>query len=153
MSWATVEETLTWTGATVSQAELEAAQGLVEMFAGTTELASDAGNISSTNLRHLKKANAYQAAWMQEHPDVFTAMDISEMAEGSGSGMSITLANNGVILAPAARMALSQLSWKAVRSIRVRPRNERARRRIEAQFNIDGFDTVDDYGSGEWRPL
>ncbi|MDQ0907790.1 hypothetical protein QFZ22_003775 [Streptomyces canus] len=153
MSWATPAETLTWTGTTVSQAELEASQGIIEMLAGTTELASDAGNISSTNLRHLKKANAYQAAWMQEHPDVFTAMDISQMAEGGGSGMSITLANNGVFLAPMARMSLSQLSWKAVRSIRVRPRNEAARRRIEAQYSLDGFETGDDCGSGEWRAL
>lgn len=151
MSWPTIAETLTWTGATVSQAELEIAQAVVEEFAGTTEEASDAGRISTTNLRHLKKAVAFQAAWMQEHPDFFSAMDISSMAEGSGSGMRIDLANtSATFLAPFARMCISQLSWKATRSIRVRPRNRLARQRIEDRYLPYGYRSTD---PGCWEEL
>ncbi|MBT2365241.1 hypothetical protein J7E88_07880 [Streptomyces sp. ISL-10] len=149
MSWASPAETLTWTGATVTQAELEMAQSIIELFAGTTELASDAGRISTKNLRLLKKAVAYQAVFMQEHPDLFTSMDMTEMAEGSGSGMQISLTAYGLYLAPLAKMCISQLSWKAVRSIRVRPRDGEARRRIEAQSR-----DRDDYeGCGNWEAL
>lgn len=151
MSWPTIAEALTWTGLTFTQTELEMAQGIVEMPAGTTEDASDAGRISSTNLRHLKKAVAYQAAWMREHPDAFSSMDISAMAEGSGSGMRIDLASDSATyLAPLARQCIKQLSWKAARSIRVRPRNKVARQRIENRYLPYGFSSTD---PGCWEEL
>lgn len=151
MSWATPEETLTWTGATVTPPELEMAQAIVEEFAGTTEEASDAGRISSANLRRLKKAVAFQAAYMQQHPDVFSAMDIKAMAEGSGSGMRIDLASEtAVFLAPMVRQILRRLSWFAARSIRVRPPNRTARARIEQRYLPPGFTTDD---SGCWEEL
>ncbi|WP_328937679.1 hypothetical protein OG288_15840 [Streptomyces tauricus] len=148
MSWPTISETQTWTGATVTQPELEMAQVIVELFAGTTELASDAGRIRSKNLRLLKLAVAYQAAFMQEHPDLFTSMDMTEMAEGSGSGMSISLTAYGVFLAPLAKTCIGQLSWRGTRAIRVRSRNDRVRRRIEDQSR--GMGNSDTCG---WEPL
>lgn len=116
MSWATVAETLTYTGITVGQDNIDAAQAMVELFADVTEDSND--NISSKNLRLLKMAVAYQAAWMTDHPDVFTNVDVSTMLQ---DGLQFTNAHaNAGILAPMAKRAIDRLSWRRNRSIRIR---------------------------------
>lgn len=118
MSWATVAETLTYTGITVGQDNIDAAQAMVELFADVTEDSND--NISSKNLRLLKMAVAYQAAWMTDHPDVFTNVDVSTMLQ---DGLQFTNAHaNAGILAPMAKRAIDRLSWRRNRSIRIRQR-------------------------------
>jgi hypothetical protein len=116
MSWATVAETLTYTGITVGQDNIDAAQAMVELFADVTEDSN--ANISSKNLRLLKMAVAYQAAWMTDHPDVFTNVDVSTMLQ---DGLQFTNAHaNAGILAPLAKRAIDRLSWRRNRSIRIR---------------------------------
>jgi hypothetical protein len=118
MTWATAAETLTYTGIDVTDAEVAQAQFIVELFADTTEDASDAGLISSKNLRFLKMAVAYQAAWITEHPDLFTHVDVSTMLQ---DGLQFTRGHeNAMVLAPFARRAINRLSWKRNRSIKVR---------------------------------
>ncbi len=119
MAWANTAETLSYTGITVSQDTLDSAQFMVEVFADVTEVSSDAGNISAKNLRLLKLAVAYQAAWMTAQPDLFTRSDVGLMTQ---DGISFTSphANSG-ILAPMARRAIDRLSWRRNRSQRIRP--------------------------------
>lgn len=138
MSWATVAETLTYTGITVTEAEVEQAQAIVELFCDTSEEASDAGLISSKNLRFLKMAVAYQAAWITEHPDLFTHVDVSTMLQ---DGLQFVAGHeNAFLLAPFARRSINRLSWKRNRSIRAR----RSRRQTNAGIRrIEYMGTID----------
>jgi hypothetical protein len=119
MAWATTAETLSYTGIAVSQDNIDAAQAMIELFADVTEASSDAGNISLKNLRLLKLAVAYQAAWMTMQPDLFTRSDVGLMTQ---DGISFTSphANSG-ILAPMSKRALDRLSWRRNRNQRIRP--------------------------------
>jgi len=119
MAWATTAETLSYTGIAVGQDNIDAAQVMIEIFADVTEASSDAGNISPKNLRLLKLAVAYQAAWMTSQPDLFTRTDVGLMTQ---DGISFTSphANSGV-LAPMAKRAIDRLSWRRNRNQRIRP--------------------------------
>lgn len=119
MTWATTSDTLSYTGITVSQDTLDSAQAMVELFADVTEASSDDGLISTKNLRLLRLAVAYQAAWMTNQPDLFTRSDVGLMTQ---DGISFTSphANSG-ILAPMAKRAIDRLSWRRNRSQRIRP--------------------------------
>jgi len=142
MAWATEAETLTYTGITVTSAEIEQAQAIVELFADTSIEASDAGLISSKNLRFLKMAVAYQAAWITEHPDLFTHVDVSTMLQ---DGLQFVAGHeNAFVLAPFARRSINRLSWKRNRSIRARRSKRQTAagiRRIEYMGTIDHINT------------
>lgn len=123
MTWATLDDLSGINvGVAVTQEHLDMAQEVVELFAGTTEDASDAGNISSRNLRHLRTAVKYQAIWLSHHPEVLTALDVDSV---SADGVSTTYAHiDARLLAPLAHRAIARLSWKQ-RGARVRNRNGR----------------------------
>lgn len=159
MAWATIAETLTYTGITVTSAQLAQAQAMVEMFADVTEEAN--ANISTKNLRFLKMAVAYQAAWITEHPDLFTHVDVSTMLQ---DGLQFTRGHeNAMLLAPMARRSINRLSWRRNRSIKVRPSKRRTLRgatQIEymgtmynggRSYNSEGssFDNTNDGGIWE----
>lgn len=118
-AWAEPSDVELYTGATATEAELAQAQVLVELFAGTTIIASNSGNISGTNERHLMLAVCYQTAWMQVHPDVYTSVDADSY---SGDGASFQPSHvNAHLLAPLAKRHLDRLTWSR-RPLRARPR-------------------------------
>lgn len=119
-TWASTSDVTTYTGMTVTAAQVEQAQAVIELFADTTTDASDAGNIYPKNLRLLKLAVAYQAAWITQHPDAFTNIDLNNFNQDQVSG---TLAHaNALILAPLAKRCIDRLSWKRTRPLRIGPR-------------------------------
>ncbi len=110
MAWATDDDVVTITGREATQESLAAAQVIVEIFSGTTELASDDELIASRNLRHLKTAVAFQAVWLDAHPDVLEAMDVEGVSQ---DGLNATYANaNAHLLAPLANRCIARLSWR-----------------------------------------
>src|SRR5689334_17838845 len=115
MPWATTSDVTTYTGITATAGQVEQAQAVVEMFADTTVDAFDGGAISAKNLRLLKLAVAYQAAWITQHPDAFTSMDASSVSQDQVSA-TFTHANAG-ILAPLAKRCIDRLSWKRIRPL------------------------------------
>ncbi|MFF4346805.1 hypothetical protein [Streptomyces sp. NPDC001530] len=117
MPWATTSDVTTYTGLTVTGAQVEQAQAVVELFADTTEDASDGGAISAKNLRLLKLAVSYQAAWITQHPDAFTSMDTTSVSQDQVS--ATWLHANAGILAPLATRCIDRLSWKRIRPLRV----------------------------------
>lgn len=134
MAWATISETQTYTGIAVGQDNIDAAQAMIELFADVTE---DCTNISSKNLRMLKMAVAYQAAWISDHPDVFTHVDVSTMLQ---DGVQFTNAHaNAGVLAPMAKRALDRLSWRRNRSIRIRQRRSSAINHQYFQYGPGGL--------------
>lgn len=116
-AWADIADVLTFTGITVTDADLVKAQDIIELFSGTTFLATE--NLSSTNLRRLNRAVAYQAAWMSLHPDVYTNVDVDSVSQ---DGVNYTPGHeNAALLAPLADRHLRRLTWR-LRPLRVRRR-------------------------------
>jgi len=147
MSWATVQDVATYTGATATDPQIAQAQAMVELFADTTEDASDAGLISTKNLRLLRMAVSYQAAWMQVHPDLFTHHDAQSVQQDS---VAYTPPHaNASLLAPLAKRCIDRLSWRRTRSLRVGPMA--GGRRIPRRMNTT--DAVLDDHDPRWVPL
>lgn len=118
MSWATDDDVVTITGREATQEALAVAQVIVEIFSGTTELASDEDLIATRNLRFLKNAVAFQAVWLDAHPDVLEAMDVAGVSQ---DGLNATYATaNAHLLAPLADRCINRLSWR--RQIQTGPR-------------------------------
>jgi len=107
--WATAADVKTITGVTVTADDVTRAQFIVELFAGTTTATSDNGLLSTWNLRMLKWAVAFQAAWMKSKPDIYTNVDMDGVSQ---DGVSGTYGNeNANLLAPLALRCLRRLSW------------------------------------------
>lgn len=147
MTWASTSDVITYTGVNATAAQVEQAQAVVEMFADTTLDASDAGNISPKNLRLLKMAVAYQAAWITAHPDAFTNVDLTNFNQDQVSG-TLTHAN-ALILAPLAKRAIDRLSWKRIRPLRIGARGGYGN--IPRTMNTTS--AVMDDGDPRWRPI
>lgn len=147
MTWATVSDVATYTGVTATTSQVAQAQTVIEMFADTTIDASDAGNISAKNLRLLKLAVAYQAAWITQHPDAFTNVDLTNFNQDQVSG---TLAHaNALILAPLAKRCVDRLSWKRIRPLRIGPRSTAGH--IPRTMNLTSAVMDDD--DPRWQPM
>lgn len=148
MTWATTSDVATYTGTTATAAQVEQAQAMVEVFADTTEDASDAGGISPKNLRLLKLAVAYQTAWMIQHPDAFTNIDVSQVQQ---DGVVATMQhNNALVLAPMAKRCIDRLSWRRIRSLRIGPMRG-AGSGIPRRMNLTS--AVRDDNDPRWQPL
>lgn len=143
MGWATEDDVVTVTGREATAENLALGQTIVELFSGTTDLASDDGLISSRNLRMLRNAVAFQAVWLDNHPDVVEAMDVEGVSQ---DGLNATYANaNAHLLAPLAKRHIDRLSW--FRQIRVGA----AHRRVAAdRGNRDSAVRDDQFA---WDPL
>jgi hypothetical protein len=145
MGWATADEAFEWTGREPSTESLKLAQTMIEMFSGTTTIASDDGLISSRNLRLLGQAVAFQAVWLDAHPDVLEAMDVEGVSQ---DGLSAQYASaNAHLLAPMAQRMINRLSWG--REIRV-GRGRWSTRAASDRGNRDSAVRDDQY---EWTPM
>lgn len=147
MAWATAAETLAYTGITPTAAQLTQAQGVIELFADVTIAASDAGNISEKNLRLLKQATAYQAAWITQHPDAFSSMDTTSFSQDQVS--ATFLHANAGILAPLAKRCIDRLSWKRIRPLRIGRRGDAP----SIPRTLNATSAVMDDRDPRWRPM
>lgn len=117
MPWATTSDVIAFTGINATAAQVDQAQGVVEMFADVTE---DSVTLAPKNLRLLKQAVAYQAAWITQHPDWAVNMDTTNVSQDQVS--ATFLHANAGILAPLAKRCIDRLSWKRNRGLRIRRR-------------------------------
>lgn len=114
-NWATAAEVLALTGQTVTDAQITAANGLIDTFANVTDLARD--NLSARDLRLLSKATGYQAVWMAAQVDVLTRVDVKRIQQDA---MDVVPGNDdAMFLAPLAKRCLDRLSWRKSRSVRI----------------------------------
>lgn len=147
-TWASIADVELYTRISVSQEDLNAAQAMVEMFSDAVynQTVDASGNalIGSKNLRLLKMAVAYQAAWMIDRPDLFTHVDIGSMNQ---DGIFFVYKHeNAGLLAPMARRAISRLSWRRNKNIQIRPYDYRKfNRRIIQDSLGDVTITSDSY--------
>lgn len=134
------------TGATVEADVLAQAHGVIDVFSGADD--DDVADLSDRDLRLLRMAVCYQAAWMVSQIDVLSRMEVKSLGQ---DGSSVTPArSDSMVLAPLAQRCIRQLSWKGARSLPVRP-----------QRRFGAFGTFEEYSDawlrdecpGAWRPL
>ena len=113
-SWATVDDVATFTGLSVTTAQLMMAQAIIDMFAGRTY---DAQPRTGTRDQYwLKLAVVYQAAWLTSQPDLFQRIDLAAITM---SNRAVALKDDSLRIAPLASKALSKVSWLRGRSLHV----------------------------------
>ena len=113
-TWATTQDVLTFTGVTVTDAQLAIASGTVDMHVKRTY--DDVSRVGTRDQYWLKLALCYQAAWLSGQYDMFVRMDITSL----GQSRSITqFGPNAMTLGPLAKKALKNVSWLKSRSLHV----------------------------------
>ncbi|MFC9001104.1 hypothetical protein ACFT7U_36135 [Streptomyces rochei] len=107
-------------GVSVDNATLLRAQGIIETAAGRPEEMIT----GTTDLLWLKKATAYQCAYMEDDPmSVFEQPNLESATQGDNK---MVFGDHDVWLSPLAERALGNLSWKKSRSIKTKPFDYRA---------------------------
>lgn len=108
--WATPDSVLALTGVTVTEDQCAQAQGVIELFSeADPDSRSAAGGLSPRNLNLVKKATAYQAAWIPAHPDWAQNIDATSVQQ---DGVVIATPNaNAWVCAPLAWRCITRLSW------------------------------------------
>lgn len=148
MTWASIADVANMTSIAVTQAQLLAAQAIIDMHSETTVNARI--NIRPRDRWRLRQAVAYQAAWMSDTPDVFTRNEISSAGHAATSFAFVS--PESVTLSPLAKNALSKLSWKRSRSVRIRVQRRGGLSLRQRWYDME-HDTGDYEGSAYWSPL
>lgn len=110
--WASTSDVTVITGAEVTDQQLAQAQGVIELLVGRTPEANP--RMRSKDLTWLKRAVAWEAAWLGSKPDLLTQSDVNSVNQ---DGATADLKPDAQILAPLARRALKRLSWRGNRSV------------------------------------
>lgn len=122
MEWATTEDVTEITGHIVTAPTLAIARGIVETLTGLFE-SIERPDISDRDLEWLKRAVAYQAAFVKDNPDLFSRIDVTNASQ---DGEAVTFRNvDAHLLAPLARKCIRRLSWRQA----TRPEDRAAERR------------------------
>jgi len=118
VSWATPEEAASFTGRTVDQAALDAAQSVIDLYTDLHE-GVDPGLIDARTMRILKQAVAWQAVWQGAQGDTF-GTGVVKKSETLGD-YSYTRqddpAGDDIVLAPMAARWIGRLKWRRTRTI------------------------------------
>jgi hypothetical protein len=146
-SWATPDDVQSLTGKTVDDAEIDIAAGIIEVSSAIGDAATKEGVILSTrNKDWLRRATAYQAAFMADHPDYFSRMDVDSFTQ---DGATASIKADGLVLAPMARRCIKRLSWTGVRTV-----FSRDQQRPLSRFGDRPPYTSDDYDDSlPYKPL
>lgn len=114
MSWATPVEASSITGLNITQSELDIAQGILELWVGDID-EKRLPKVKSRDVKLLKKAVSYQAAWMQSKPALFERSDVDNVIQESYQFVKGDQDTH--VLAPLAKNAIMKLSWRRARTI------------------------------------
>jgi hypothetical protein len=122
-TWVTGAEASAITGITVSDAQVQVAQGVIDIYSNRTAAAS--GVFSKRDLNWLKAATAWQAAWQPAQAGYTSRSRVKSVSQ---DGLSVTFPDMASQdLAPLAGRALRNLSWKGKRTDRGATLGERPR--------------------------
>lgn len=156
MTWATPAEALALTGETITQSLLDQAHGVLELFVGVTTDAVD--NLKPRDIRLLRSAESYQAAWMLRRVDFYGQRDVDNQIQDE---LQYVKGDEDMhILAPLAKNAILRLSWKRSRNIEPLTADQayvlRKKLYPETWSKLESLNHFDDegmHGFGAWRPL
>lgn len=151
-TWATPAEASAITGQTIVQSQLDTAYHVIEMFAGVVIDAR--ANLVNRDLRLLKKAESYQAAWMAAQVDLTGRSDADLVSQ---DGLQYSKGDQDMhILGPLAKKALTKLSWARTRTWDpLTPGQALAlRNKITAEtMGTYGTDDLEDDPFHPWEPM
>lgn len=130
-TWATAADVLNITGQTVTDAQVQYAGAIVDLFTGrpyafqwtepSSQMVLDYNwweNVGASDTYYLKIAVVYQALWMLQQPDIYSRLDLDSVQTMRAP---IKLNNDGALMiGPLARKALSRVSWLRSRALHVR---------------------------------
>ncbi|MEL5958044.1 hypothetical protein AADR41_25355 [Streptomyces sp. CLV115] len=113
--YATITEVADIAGVSVDDATIKKAQAIIETASGKPEeLVSN-----TTDLLWLKKATAYQCAYMEDDPtSVFEQPNMESVTQGESK---MVFGDKDVWLSPLAQKAIANLSWRKSRRIQLQP--------------------------------
>jgi hypothetical protein len=112
-TWTTVAEATAITNTTLTTGDLEAANAILEIWVGVTPSLSD--QLKPRDLRLLKKAEAFQAAWMQSKPALLARSDTDRVIQDT---LQYDKGDRDMhVIAPIAKAAIQRLSWRSNRSL------------------------------------
>jgi hypothetical protein len=112
--WATPDDVAALTGATVTDAQIADGDRRHRAHQRRPSAAMDPTWVSPRVLDWLRRAVAYQTAWILAHPDYFERMDLKSLSQ---DGVSAVFKGDSIILAPLARRCLNRLPWRGTRTI------------------------------------
>jgi hypothetical protein len=115
-TWAQLADVTSVTGQTVTTEQLFMANTIIEIISGRLYAVSNT-LIGARNKEWLKRAVAYEAAWIPRNPDLFGRLDLTSLSQ---ENRTVGLKELSLVLAPLARHALNRLSWRRSRSLHVR---------------------------------
>lgn len=127
MTWATTADCIAVTGSapvaappatSTGDGTLALAHSMIETYCGRT--ADAEGSFTTRDLGWLKRAVAWQAAWLPGQPGVLARMGATGVQQDGVSATFVSPAD--VAVAPLAQRALKNCTWMGSRSIRTRPR-------------------------------
>jgi hypothetical protein len=114
-AWATPQQVIDITGTTVTDGQLLQAQSSIEML--SNRIFDDTARIRTRDLYWLRKAVAYQAAWLKGQYDLHTRLDATQVQQ---DGLVANLTDKAMTLGPEAKQALQRCSWMRSRTVHVR---------------------------------
>lgn len=140
--WCTAEDAQTITGTEVDAATLAAAVGTIEIYANRTQDVPDDA-MSARDLAWLKRAVAWQAAWLTGQPG-WQQRSLADRIVSDGQEVERS-GEYAATLAPLAARAMRNLSWIGNRSDALLISR---RRRVQ---ELDATNEASDW-SGDWTP-
>lgn len=159
MTWATLTDVTTITGATPAAVTgtttdgagtLALAQSMVEDHVNRTEDAN--GGMKARDLVALKKAVAWQCAWLPGQPGILQRVGVEGVSQDGMNAQYRSPADQ--LIAPMAQRALKNLSWMGTRSLRT---GQRAPRVPDGTFGGTSAGTFLNSGADSdyvgWSPL
>src|SRR4051794_25036122 len=78
-TWTTASDASDWTGTTVTPEQLAVAHPIIEIYSNVTVDAAPA--LKPRDVRLLKYAEAYQAAWMAAQVDYTSRTDVDQVSQ------------------------------------------------------------------------
>lgn len=114
---ANVEDVQTITGISVKTAAISQAQAVIDLVSGRS--IDDPTSFGTRDRNYLKMAVAYQAAWMDSHPEVFSTMDVQSIGQADLQ-VRFREDREAHLIAPLAQAALRRVSWRRSRSVSAR---------------------------------
>lgn len=115
-TWCTVAEAAAITNETLTTGDLVLANQILEIYVGVTPAARDLiAAKSARNIRLLKQAEAFQAAWIKDKPAVLQRSDVDQVIQDS---LQFTKSDqDSHVLAPLAKAAIQRISFRGARTI------------------------------------
>lgn len=144
MSWATPEQALAFTGKEITQAQLDVASPIIDLYSGADEDQED-NTILARDRRYLAMACSYQALWMRGKPGLLEYRE--SHTDSSADGVRTARSSDAdIMLAPLASRALRSLSWIGGRDVSYR--DARTARQRKGSLN-EADDPYDAWTSGK----